>query len=633
MKIQSTTLDLNKTSKFKISTVDLCIFMGTFFLGLMANSSASTCLNYILISYFYHRYTNKAVLGLVGFLFGSLLLGTFVFYQHILILMIFTILVGFIKIIRGNLYVFFPAIVSFVSFVASLIFEQDLFFGYGIAMITYVVSLVALKYMNVSADVFKINGLILGILCLSLVMGFKVILPSQMTLIIVITLFALLSIILDMTSLILLMILSYGIMSPPEYALGWAIGLVFSNILKDCGRGAQSFGFVLPVFLVSMRFDILMVAVFIYFVANALSYTKINEVIESTVDEKFERQQMASRERLLQHQLNQFSQIFLSIAQFFSTSNKTESKFLYGMAKSMELLSLQLKQTATSTQNESIKIYNLLKGYHFTINRVYVSEGELGQKHISLYFDNCSKEDVYEVLLPLLQMVIDRNLSLVEYESNPLLKSSVKVEFNGIKPLQVKGHIILSEKEKQQSGDTCSMYKIKQNTICTLSDGMGSGKKAKQFSKFITQLTQRLLSVGIPVEMAVKSLNSLLQLQHGETFATLDVMVFDAYHHQVFLSKSGACATYLFRNNEMIKIQGESLPLGIIEEVEADCFRLECKNNDLFIMISDGIEEKVLEEWLKYTSVTEIRTKLENALSSYQSNDDVSVLLAEVTGA
>ncbi len=630
VKIQSTTLNLNKTNKIQITAIDLVIVLTSFLLGLLANNAVSVCLNYVMISYFYHRYTYKSIASVIAYLTGTLMLGTILFYQHILILIIFTIFVALVKALKCNLYSFFPAVVSFVTFLASLLYTEDLYTGYTLALISYITCLIALKYMNVGADIFRINGLIFGILGVALVAGIQVFIVEQVSFIVIIFLFVYLALILDMTSLIVLMMLSYGILVLPQEIMGWAIGIIFINTLKDCGRGAQLFGFVLPVFLVSVRFDFLLLSTLLFLIGNVLTYSRLGDYIEQVSDERFERQQLASREKMLEHQLNQFAQIFLSIAQFFSVTHKSETKFLCGMAKSMELMSSQLKQTASSTQNEAIKIYNLLKGYQYAINRVYVNEGECGQKQISLYLDHCTKDDVNEVILPLLQMVIDRNLSLTFYETNPLLKSSVKIELNGIKPLQIVGHILSVDKDKITSGDTCSMYKIKQNTICTLSDGMGSGEQAKQFSNFITMLTQRLLSVGIPVEMAVKSMNSILRLQHEETFATLDVMVFDAYRHQVFLSKSGACATYLIRDNTMIKIQGESLPLGIIHEIEADCFRLQCQDNDVFIMISDGIEEAQLESWINNVSGEDIKSKLETSLSFLKTVDDVSVLLAEV---
>ena len=41
-----------------------------------------------------------------------------------------------------------------------------------------------------------------------------------------------------------------------------------------------------------------------------------------------------------------------------------------------------------------------------------------------------------------------------------------------------------------------------------------------------------------------------------------------------------------------MEISGESLPIGIIQEIETDCFQIDCQDQDCFVMSSDGVENK-----------------------------------------
>ena len=63
-----------------------------------------------------------------------------------------------------------------------------------------------------------------------------------------------------------------------------------------------------------------------------------------------------------------------------------------------------------------------------------------------------------------------------------------------------------------------------------LSDGMGIGEKASNESQTAVRLLETLLSSGFTREVALKTINSVLMLRsHRESFATLDMMIFDLY--------------------------------------------------------------------------------------------------------
>lgn len=630
MKVQSTVLNLSKKEGMRFSWSDGWLGISGFFLGLLSLGSLAISFITILSAYFYHRAPQKTLLCGAGFLMGSLIHGPWNLYFNAVLLCIFALMIAFVRLLKGNIYTFFPVMSAMVTLISAMILNDDIIMGFQAMLLSYVLCLVALKHMNAAQNLFRMNGLILGILLLSISGALHVWLSGTVEVLFLILIYALLAQLLDMGSLLLLMLAGYGLFTMPQYLAGWTVGLILCNSMKECGKGAQLFGFALPLALTSARFDVLFTAILIFILAAMMCTTSLPLLIETANDEQFERLQIASQKRLLEHQLNQFAQIFHLITQFFKTAHPTESTFMQGMARSMELLSMQLKESSSSTQDETMKIYNLLKGYNYPITRVHVSETELGQKRIELMLEECSRQDLEEVILPLLQMVIDRNLRIIQFTNSRFLKSSVKIELCGTIPLQFKAQVFKIRKLEEASGDTCGMFQVRQNTICTLSDGMGAGKTAERSSSFVTQLTQRLLAAGIPVEMAVKSMNSLLRMHQEESFATLDVLIFDALSRQAYLSKSGACATFLVRHHQVLKIQGESLPLGIVQQVEADCYKMDCLPDDLFVMCSDGIEESELERWLLEGERGNIHAMMEEKMAQLDTQDDATVLLAEV---
>ena len=163
---------------------------------------------------------------------------------------------------------------------------------------------------------------------------------------------------------------------------------------------------------------------------------------------------------------------------------------------------------------------------------------------------------------------------------------------------------------------------------------MGCGPQAARSSQFVTQVLQRMLSAKLPVEAAVQSINALLHADQRELFATLDFLCYDQRRHQAFLSKSGACPTYLIREDQIMEISGESLPIGIIQEIETDCFQIDCQDQDCFVMSSDGVEKQVLDQWIRGGDPDQILQRIETGLRAMEETgcaDDVTVLIARVS--
>src|SRR5699024_9241239 len=89
-----------------------------------------------------------------------------------------------------------------------------------------------------------------------------------------------------------------------------------------------------------------------------------------------------------------------------------------------------------------------------------------------------------------------------------------------------------------------------------------------------------------------KSINSILPLRTTDgVFVTLDLAIIKLFDAFVRFLKIGSLRSFIIRGNELLKMEGSNLPMGIIQDVEVDIVTNQLKSGDLLIMMSDGIFE------------------------------------------
>lgn len=126
-------------------------------------------------------------------------------------------------------------------------------------------------------------------------------------------------------------------------------------------------------------------------------------------------------------------------------------------------------------------------------------------------------------------------------------------------------------------------------TAAILSDGMGAGEEAAKLSKMTISLLERLMATGLDKKVSLQLVNSLLLLRStGENFATLDLFVLDHYTGEGEFIKIGSAPTYLKRGKNIDVIRSTSLPVGILHEVEPECFRYSLQDEDYIVLVTDG---------------------------------------------
>ena len=153
-----------------------------------------------------------------------------------------------------------------------------------------------------------------------------------------------------------------------------------------------------------------------------------------------------------------------------------------------------------------------------------------------------------------------------------------------------------TKSKSMTSGDSILSIRLKDGKyLVAISDGMGSGKEAKDSSMQALKLLENLLLSGFDKKTSLDLINTTLINQNTEIFATLDIAIVDLYMGNIEFIKSGACPTYIKNKKRVQIIKSNSLPAGIIEEAKIQTFDKDIEQGDIMVMCSDGILDSNIE--------------------------------------
>lgn len=178
--------------------------------------------------------------------------------------------------------------------------------------------------------------------------------------------------------------------------------------------------------------------------------------------------------------------------------------------------------------------------------------------------------------------------------------------------------------------------------VLALSDGMGSGVSARQESHAALSLMIESLRAGYTRTQAIDVVNALMLMCTGrEMYATMDLCVCDLHSGETAFEKLGACASYIMRDGEVRTIGADTLPVGVLPDVESRSFRMTMQVGDVIIMMTDGVRdaypggETALREdiaklaWLHPQIIGE--KLIARAVGAGKVDDDMAVLCARIS--
>lgn len=336
-------------------------------------------------------------------------------------------------------------------------------------------------------------------------------------------------------------------------------------------------------------------------------------------------------------------------------SKKTISQSLDGVSKVIagvaEQISKKNQNDEQMKQKEEIEILLLQKG--IGIYDINLQKEENGRYVVDIYTKACedmtdevSKMQKIEVIL---EKVLNEKVRM-QKQKNGIGADSSKVLQTYISEDKFKLEIGIAKEKKQNSdisGDSTVKLRLEDGKmLLAISDGMGSGKEAEKCSSTAIKMIKKLFESGFDKKTSLEIVNQIILMKSKEeSFATLDIVIFDLFAGNSEMIKSGGCPTFIKRNKEVKIIKGNSLPAGMLEKLDTVVFDKDIKSGDIFIMCTDGIldankeaidKEQELKKMLEQISTDKVQKIADIILKEAIDKgfgikkDDMTVVVAKV---
>ena len=284
-------------------------------------------------------------------------------------------------------------------------------------------------------------------------------------------------------------------------------------------------------------------------------------------------------------------------------NQKNIGKQLKGVSQAIQSMAKDLaeeEKTEKEYKKEKTQIITFLKQKQIEVQDIVINKEN--RFLIEIYFNGILETAKIETVEKVLTKVL--NEKIVLYDE---VEIGQKLNFiSDDKYVMAIGKASKTKSKSEYSGDSILQVRLKDGKyLVAISDGMGSGEKAKQSSSQTLNLLENLLLSGFDKKVSLGLINSALMNQNKETFATLDIAIADLYTGNIEFIKSGACPTYIKNKKRVQVIKSSSLPTGIVEELKIETFDRDIQRGDIVLMCSDGIldsniEYKNKELWVKY---------------------------------
>src|SRR5690625_588071 len=313
-----------------------------------------------------------------------------------------------------------------------------------------------------------------------------------------------------------------------------------------------------------------------------------------------------------------------------SESKKIVAEQLKGVSDIMDNFAKEIMKERAHHEKQEIEIIRALKQMDIHIESIDIYKLEKGNIDIemSLVFYDYHGEGS-KLIAPVLTDILDETIVVKEEEISPFPNGISFLTFGSARKFTVETGVAIAAKGGGLiSGDSYTMMELgKGKYTIAISDGMGNGIRANEESTETLRLLKQILQTGISEQVAIKSINSILALRTtDEIFATLDLAIVNLHNAAVRFLKISSTPSFIKRGNEIIQIEANNLPIGIIEHVEMDTVSKKLKPEDIIIMMSDGVFDgpkhiKNNDVWLKH--------KIQN-LKTSEPQEIADLLLEEV---
>ena len=203
----------------------------------------------------------------------------------------------------------------------------------------------------------------------------------------------------------------------------------------------------------------------------------------------------------------------------------------------------------------------------------------------------------------------------------------------------------VSGTREEISGDTARANETENgHFFSVISDGMGSGAEAKDTSELVSDLLLSALELGSGEETVMRLINKLIRSCGEECSATVDLFSLDLYTGEGYFIKSGAAPSYIKRSSKarssdsLFRIRSRTAPIGLLRDIDSERIRVELFDEDVIVMLSDGITGAEDSGWLPKLLAKPIKGDLTDyanlilseAMKNTSPTDDMTVAVTRI---
>jgi stage II sporulation protein E len=278
------------------------------------------------------------------------------------------------------------------------------------------------------------------------------------------------------------------------------------------------------------------------------------------------------------------------------------------MLKERQLISEQIKATATIIKNVAreiskeplvnkpmaAKLKEKAASLDCQLDKVLI-KGKSGSTIVEIMKQPCNgRRECVNTILPLAAGLLREKMIIKSKCGSQGGQKPCRISMHAAKNFSiVTGTASAAKQEDTVNGDNCAVLPLNGGKVALLlSDGMGSGSEAAGESNSAIKFLRKMLESGFAVDVAVDTVNAMLLLKSPEEkFATLDMLIVDLYSAEGEFLKIGAAPSYVKRVREVGVLKRNSLPIGILNNIEIDPIEVQLAAGDIIVMVSDGIAD------------------------------------------
>lgn len=342
--------------------------------------------------------------------------------------------------------------------------------------------------------------------------------------------------------------------------------------------------------------------------------------------------------------------INLSWKNKITESRELVSRQIWGMSEIINNLAYELSSETVFDEDMAKNLTEQLIKKHIKVEGIAVTENKNKKTEVIINHNSCyGRHFCLKEIIPAVNEALGKNMCKSMYRcsiANENGKSICK-----LKLIEDQSYIITTgiaraaKANSKESGDSYTFMDLENGSyLLAISDGMGSGAKAREESGASIELFENFMEAGFDKDTAIQIINSVLVLKsEPNSFSTLDICTINMYTGLCEFAKIGAAPTYLICGEGTEVIKSTSLPVGMLNSVDMETYGRELRDSDIIVMVTDGVcdsadnsKDDWIEKFLSNCKSKEPQTiadlLLNAAKENYQGepNDDMTVLTAKI---